>query len=203
MSALQLSAALMVNPLPALLLAALFIVVMLRLSFRQREKASVRRHRRYQAAAARVLEKLGTLPGDGQRMRYLRKINPYVFEELLLLALEHQGLRVVRNTSYSGDGGIDGQVIIDNQYWLIQAKRYRYAINPAHVRDFDTSLQRRASPGLFIHTGRTGPKSRAFCSTSPCMHIVSGQRLLDLLACKPEWCAGLRGIPSVLIKESV
>ncbi len=63
MSALQLSAALLVNPLPALLLAALFILVMLRLSFRQREKASVRRHRRYQAAAARVLEKLGTLPG--------------------------------------------------------------------------------------------------------------------------------------------
>ncbi|MBJ5505579.1 restriction endonuclease, partial [Salmonella enterica subsp. enterica serovar Derby] len=35
MSALQLSAALLVNPLPALLLAALFILVMLRLSFRQ------------------------------------------------------------------------------------------------------------------------------------------------------------------------
>lgn len=53
-------------------------------------------------------------------MRYLRKINPYVFEELLLLALERQGLTVVRNASYSGDGGTDGQVIIDDECWLIQ-----------------------------------------------------------------------------------
>lgn len=63
MSVLQLSAALLISPLPALLLAGLFIVVMLRPSFRQRERASVRRHRRYQATAARVLEKLDTLPG--------------------------------------------------------------------------------------------------------------------------------------------
>lgn len=187
MSALQLSAALLVNPLPALFLAGLFIVVMLRLSFRQREKASVRRHRRYQAAAARVLEKLGSLPGDGQRMRYLRKINPYVFEELLLLALERQGLTVVRNTSYSGDGGIDGQVIIDGEHWLIQAKRYSRAITPVHVRDFDLLLERYSRRGFFIHTGRTGQLSRIASSASPHLHIISGQRLLDLLAGSHSW----------------
>ncbi|AQL46181.1 restriction endonuclease [Salmonella enterica subsp. enterica serovar 4,[5],12:i:-] len=190
MSALQLSAALLVNPLPALLLAALFILVMLRLSFRQREKASVRRHRRYQAAAARVLEKLGTLPGDGQRMRYLRKINPYVFEELLLLALERQGLTVVRNASYSGDGGTDGQVIIDDECWLIQAKRYSRAITPTHIRDFDQLLEQRTCCGFFIHTGRTGHMSRAVCSTSPRLFIISGQRLLDLLAGRHSWLSG-------------
>lgn len=203
MSALQLVAVLLVNPLSALLLVGLLFAAIVIVFSRRRERASVRRHRRYQATAARVQDKLPMLAHDGQRLNYLRKINPYVFEELLLLALERQGLTVVRNTSYSGDGGIDGQVIIDGRYWLIQAKRYRNAINPAHVRDFDALLQRRASPGLFIHTGRTGPKSRAFCSTSPCMHIISGQRLLDLLACKPAWCAGLRDIPSILIKESV
>ncbi|ECG7133224.1 restriction endonuclease [Klebsiella oxytoca] len=180
MSALQLSAALLVNPLSALLLAALFIVVMLRLSFRQREKASVRRHRRYQAAAARVLEKLGTLPGDGQRMRYLRKINPYVFEELLLLALERQGLTVVRNASYSGDGGTDGQVIIDDECWLIQAKRYSRAIVPSHVRLFHDLLSTRSCRGFFIHTGRTGRMSRA--AVSPRIRIISGKQLLKLLS---------------------
>ncbi|HDC4526676.1 TPA: restriction endonuclease [Enterobacter cloacae] len=190
MSALQLSAALLVNPLPALLLAGLFIMVMLRLSFRQREKASVRLHCRYQAAAARVLEKLGTLPGDGQRMQYLRKINPYVFEELLLLALERQGLTVVRNASYSGDGGTDGQVIIDDECWLIQAKRYSRAITPAHIRDFDRLLEQRTCRGFFIHTGRTGHISRAACSTSPRLFIISGQRLLDLLAGRHDWLSG-------------
>ena len=57
-------------------------------------------------------------------MKYLRKINPYVFEELLLLAFERRGMRVIRNSRYSGDGGLDGQVLIDGERWLIQAKRY-------------------------------------------------------------------------------
>lgn len=187
MSAPHVAAALLVSPLPVLFLVGLFMVLLLH---RRREKASVRRHRRYQAAASRVLDKLGTLPGDGQRMRYLRKINPYVFEELLLLALERQGMTVVRNVSYSGDGGTDGQVIIDDECWLIQAKRYSRAITPAHIRDFDRLLERRSRRGFFIHTGRTGRMSRAVCSDSPRLFIISGQRLLDLLAGQSCWLAG-------------
>lgn len=84
-------------------------------------------------------------------MRYLRKINPYVFEELLLLALERQGLTVVRNASYSGDGGTDGQVIIDDECWLIRAKRYSRAITPTHIRDFDQLLEQRTCCGFHSH----------------------------------------------------
>lgn len=57
---------------------------------RHRERASERRHRRYRAAAERVLTKL---PEGGAGVKYLRKINPYVFEELLLLAFERRGWR--------------------------------------------------------------------------------------------------------------
>ncbi|MDF7679923.1 restriction endonuclease [Enterobacteriaceae bacterium ESL0689] len=174
----------------ALLLAGLFIVVILRLGFRQREKVSVHRHRRYQTMAAQILEKLGTLPGNGQRIQYLRKINPYVFEELLLLALERQGLTVVRNASYSGDGGIDGRVIIDGQCCLLQAKRYSRAITPAHIRDFDRLLAQQSCCGFFIHTGRTGNMSRAISAASSRLYIISGQRLLDLLAGRPCWLSG-------------
>lgn len=81
-------------------------------------------------------------------MQYLRKINPYVFEELLLLALERQGLTVVRNASYSGDSGTDGQVIIDDECWFIQAKRYSRAITPAHIRDFDQLLEQHTCCGF-------------------------------------------------------
>ncbi len=84
-----------------------------------------------------------------------------------MLALERQGLTVVRNASYSGDGGTDGQVIIDDECWLIQAKRYSRAITPTHIRDFDQLLEQRTCCGFFIHTGRTGHMSRAVCSTSP------------------------------------
>ncbi|HCI9483978.1 restriction endonuclease [Raoultella ornithinolytica] len=181
MGALQLGTALLVNPLSALLLAGLFIVVMLRLSFRQREKASVRRHRRYQATAARVLEKLGTLPGDGQRMRYLRKINPYVFEELLLIAFERRGYPIKRNRRYSGDGGLDGQVWIDGQRYLIQAKRYARTITSTHVAAFGELVRRERCRGLFIHTGRTGLASRSELARIPEIELLSGQQLLNLL----------------------
>ncbi|EDV6712996.1 restriction endonuclease, partial [Salmonella enterica subsp. enterica serovar Havana] len=125
---------------------------------------------------------LSLLPGDGQRLTYLRKISPYVFEELLLSAFERQGLTVVRNASYSGDGGLDGQVIIDGEHWLIQAKRYSRAVSPAHVEDFDRLLLHSGRRGLFIHTGRTGKMSRTLHMESPRLRIISGQRLLAILA---------------------
>ncbi|EKM8242707.1 restriction endonuclease [Salmonella enterica] len=151
---------------------------------RCRRMASVRtrRHRRYWESAQRILVRLPELSSDGARLNYLRKINPYVFEELLLLALEKQGLDVIRNHSYSGDGGVDGQVFIDGKRWLIQAKRYRRSISPQHVREFGELLAREGCCGFFIHTGRTGHMSRSVCSASPRLFIISGQRLLDLLS---------------------
>ena len=73
-----------------------------------------RRHQKYRshqhkaAQAQQVLAKLETFKGNGDAKRilgYLRKIDPYVFEELVLLMLERQGIVVIRNESYSGDGG--------------------------------------------------------------------------------------------------
>ncbi len=168
-----------VNPLLAAGLVVLLVVVAW--LFR-RQTATARRHRRYRATAARVHQRLRELNGDGQRMSYLRKINPYVFEELLLLSFERQGLRVERNASYSGDGGLDGRVFINGECWLIQAKRYSRAISPGHVRDFDALLSRAGQRGFFIHTGRTGQMSRAVCRTSSRLKIISGQNLLRLLS---------------------
>lgn len=139
------------------------------------------RHRRYQRQACRVLDRLPQLAGDGQRLNYLRKINPYVFEELLLTAFERRGYRIKRNRQYSGDGGLDGQVWIDGQRYLIQAKRYGRTITPAHVADFGALVRRERCRGLFVHTGRTGPKSRAELARLPEIELLSGQRLLALL----------------------
>jgi restriction endonuclease Mrr len=71
----------------------------------------------------------------------LRAMDPLAFEELLLEAFERRGHRVIRNRRYTGDGGVDGEVIIDGQRWLIQAKRYRDAIKPEHVREFAHALR--------------------------------------------------------------
>jgi restriction system protein len=181
-SAPNIAALLMANPVLLAILSGVIIFLLWRF---RRQSASERRHRRYRATAERVYVCLRQLSGDGQRMSYLRKINPYVFEELLLLAFERQGYAVQRNTSYSGDGGLDGRVHINGECLLIQAKRYSRAITPAHVQDFDALLTRMGQRGLFIHTGRTGQKSRAASSSSQQLMIISGQRLLALLAGKP------------------
>lgn len=164
-----------------LFLLLCFIVVAAR-GGRRTVSTCVRRHRRYRKTAQRVLGRLPQLSSDGARLSYLRKINPYVFEELLLLALEKQGLEVIRNRSYSGDGGLDGQVFINGERWLIQAKRYSRSISPQHIQAFGKLLAREGCGGFFIHTGRTGHMSRTLCSASPRLLIISGQRLLDLLS---------------------
>lgn len=162
-----------------LLLCLIVLIVML---WRPAASVRARRHRRYRETAQRVLVRLPELSSDGARLSYLRKINPYVFEELLLLALEKQGLEVIRNRSYSGDGGLDGQVFINGERWLIQAKRYSRSISPQHVREFGELLAREGCRGFFVHTGRTGRKSLDRLRGYPQIQLVSGQRLLELLA---------------------
>ncbi|EBR9313071.1 TPA: restriction endonuclease [Salmonella enterica subsp. enterica serovar Muenchen] len=173
--------------LPVILLLFLLLAVVAAAGFRRTPAARVRRHRRYRQTAERVLTRLPQLASDGARLNYLRRINPYVFEELLLLALEDQGLKVIRNPSYSGDGGLDGQVLIAGERWLIQAKRYSRSILPQHIRDFGELLTRENCCGFFIHTGRTGRKSRDGLQMYPQVRLVSGQRLLNLLAGRADW----------------
>nr|WP_159465209.1 restriction endonuclease [Scandinavium goeteborgense] len=190
-SAQPVAAALLVNPLLTAMLIGAFVAVMLALNGRGRVTASQRRHRRYRATAERVLQRLPQLAGDAQRLVYLRRINPYVFEELLSLALERQGHPVQRSASYSGDGGLDGQVFIDGHRWLIQAKRYGKTITPAYIREFGTLLLRERCGCFFIHTGRTGNLSRLLLHAYPQVQLVSGQRLLNLLAGDAAWLSSI------------
>lgn len=96
-----------------------------------------RKHRKKRLKAAAVYN---TLKGDsrapGQKLAYIRKIDVYAFEEMVLDAFERKGYHIVRNERYSGDGGIDGVVMKDGKMYLIQCKRYRKYINPAHLADF-------------------------------------------------------------------
>ncbi|EEQ6501932.1 integrating conjugative element protein [Escherichia coli] len=170
--------------LTACLVLSLLAVVLGPALWRSRRKKAcvrTRRHQRYRATASRVMKRLNELQGDARRLKYLRKISPYVFEELLLLAFEQQGMPVIRNPSYSGDGGLDGQVVINGERWLIQAKRYGRTIRPAHIDAFGELLRRKGCRGFFIHTGRTGNISRARLTLWPDIELISGQRLLQLL----------------------
>lgn len=114
---------------------------------------------------------------EGWLISYLRKINPYVFEELILYAFKKHGYKIYRNRRYSNDGGIDGKVKKDGKKYLIQAKRYSAAINPCHVRNFIDVCRKMKMKGYFVHTGRTGDMSKELQKNNPEIKFISGSEL--------------------------
>lgn len=115
----------------------------------------------------------------------LREMDALAFGELLLESFARRGCRVVRNRRYTGDGGIDGRVVIDGRVWLIQAKRYAGAIRPEHVEAFASLCAARGASGLFIHTGRTGNRSRDIVGRYVGVEVVSGSQLIALITGRP------------------
>lgn len=138
--------------------------------------------RRRERQARLNLVKLAGIPEPGRKFAFLRKVDPFTFEEMILESYELRGHKVKRNHRYTGDGGIDGRVWLDGELHLVQAKRYAGHISAAHMRDFCHLVAAKGCKGLFVHTGRTGGASRTLASDDENVTIVSGQRLLDLLA---------------------
>jgi restriction system protein len=165
-----------------------FIVLLMILSgfvFRKGWPKQNKLHRRNQAKAKKLLKQVqeNTYP-PAYIFGMLRKINPFVFEELLLLCFEQQGFKVIKNKRYTNDGGIDGAFYDkSNNIIVIQAKRYQSAINPVHITNFANTIKKHnATAGLFIHTGRTGLKSYQNLTNE--IKIISGNELLKLLQVK-------------------
>lgn len=112
---------------------------------------------------------------------YLRKIDPLTFEELILLCFKRRGLKVKHNAAYTGDGGVDGIVVLpDKTQWAIQAKRYQHHINPQHVADFAKAIVAQGfAGGWFVHTGKTGKFS--YANLGGCVRLISGSKLHQLI----------------------
>jgi len=169
-----------------LLILLAVALVLLALVLRRFHVPLRHRWRRRQARVmAQQLRGRGRLQPPQLLYARLRSMDSLAFEELLLESFERRGFRVIRNHRYTGDGGIDGKVMIDGSLWLIQAKRYATAIRPEHVSAFDALCRAKNCRGLFIHTGRTGPQSREFIGNSSHVEIISGRRLLALLTGGP------------------
>jgi len=115
----------------------------------------------------------------------VRAMDPLAFEELLLTCFEARGHKVVRNRRYTGDGGVDGRVVLHGMVWLLQTKRYDSAVRPEHVHSFALLCARQRQLGLFVHTGRTGGMSRDALAGQSRVEILSGDRLVALLTGRP------------------
>ena len=128
----------------------------------------------------RELQAMNSESEPRRMFHYMRSLDPFVFEEMILDAFKKRGIRIIRNKGYTGDGGLDGQIILGKKRVLIQAKRYRNHIKPEHVRDFIALCRRRRALGLFVHTGKTGPSSRQLFERQSDIDLVSANKLLRL-----------------------
>ncbi len=130
----------------------------------------------------RIIEKLNQFKYDGQKINYLKNIDPFVFEELLLTAFQKKGFKIHRNKKYTGDNGVDGTIYDhQNNQILIQAKRYKNYINKQHIQDFGNLIHAKKCQGFFIHTGKTGKYSHQLAQELN-IQIISGSKLINLIS---------------------
>ena len=114
-------------------------------------------------------------------INYLKKIDPFVFEELLLTCFKEAGCKIKRNRRYTGDGGIDGKVWINGKQHLIQAKRYKGHIKKSHVVDFIKLCKKKRKCGFFIHTGRISRESMALIEKEAKVKNINDEKLVALI----------------------
>jgi restriction system protein len=144
-------------------------------------------HRWRIKSASRVLEllrEMGTNKGPGVQFAYLRKIDPLMYEEAVLTSMQIEGHQIMRNDRYTGDGGVDGECVIDGRRFLLQMKRYSGHIDREHLAAFIVICHSRRTRGLFVHTGKTGQGVAAM--GLGVVDVVSGQTLLDCLGVVPS-----------------
>lgn len=162
------------------MVAVVLLVMLALINPTHRSKRRRGRHEVRIAQSGSVLAKIRGISTWQAQIAYLRKIDPYTFEELILSALELKGLAIIRNKSYSRDGGIDGKAVIGGELVLIQAKRYKKFISTDHVIAFTQQCRQQECKGLFIHTGRT-PKSAWHAIKGSPVTIISGPQLVEFL----------------------
>lgn len=90
-------------------------------------------------------------------------------------------MRVKRSERYSGDRGIDDQIMHKIKWVLLQMKRYKDAIAVSDVKAFSNLCKQRGKTGFFVHSGKTTSGSKAIIDANPNLEAISGQRLVDLL----------------------
>ena len=137
------------------------------------------KHRFNRRKARLELNQIRQLTSIPEIYYHVRSVDPFVFEELILLALKDAGHKVRHNTRYTGDGGIDGRCKIRGKRFLIQVKRYRGYVDPQHIASFDRICSVQKCRGLFVHTGKTGKASRSKIYKN--INIISGHAMLKLL----------------------
>jgi restriction system protein len=141
-----------------------------------------------------------------QLREVLLKLPPEGFERLCQRLLREAGFTEVNVSGRSGDGGIDGNGLLQVNALVsfrvhFQCKRYSGSVGPSLVRDFRGAMQGRADKGIFLTTGGFSADSRKEASRDgvPPIELVDGERLLDMLC---EFELGVKPVQTFEIDRS-
>jgi restriction system protein len=117
----------------------------------------------------------------------LRDLPPTGFEHLCKRLLRESGFHEVNVTKQSGDGGIDGNGILQvnplvSMRVLFQCKRYAGVVGSGEMRDFRGAMTGRTDKGIFLTTGifSAEAKKEASREGAPPIELVDGDRLVRL-----------------------
>lgn len=117
----------------------------------------------------------------------LMSLPPSGFERLCQRLLRESGFEQVIVTGRSGDGGIDGQGILQINPFvsfkvLFQCKRYSGTVSVSQVRDFRGAMMGRADKGIILMTGTftSDSQKEAVRDGVPPIELVNGEKLLDM-----------------------
>jgi restriction system protein len=120
-------------------------------------------------------------------LEVLLSLPPAGFERLCQRLLRESGFEQVVVMGRSGDGGIDGQGILQINPFvsfkvLFQCKRYTGSVAVSQVRDFRGAMMGRADKGIILTTGTftSDSQKEAVRDGVPPIELVHGDKLLDM-----------------------
>jgi restriction system protein len=109
------------------------------------------------------------------------------FERLCQRLLREQGFQNVKVTGRSGDGGIDGEGILEinpllSFKVLFQCKRYHGSVGASMIRDFRGALIGKADKGILLTTGSftMDAKREAIRDGANPIELVDGEKLVRM-----------------------
>lgn len=123
----------------------------------------------------------------GELLGILKSISPPGFERICQRLLRESGFEKVEVTGRSGDGGIDGNGVLQvnsfvSFHVLFQCKRYEGNVSPSQVRDFRGAMMGRAEKGIILTTGgfTSEAKREAIRDGVPPIELVDGEKLVEM-----------------------
>lgn len=123
-----------------------------------------------------------------QVIEALMSLSPAGFEAFSQRLLRESGFLGVTVTGRSGDGGIDGNGILEvnplvSFKVLFQCKRYAGSVSTRAVRDFRGAMMGRADKGIILTTGSftVDARKEAVRDGVPPIELVDAEKLVNML----------------------